>query len=66
MRSGGRTSCSSWNERTAGSSGGPDGGVEARASPAAPPPMVSVNANGGSRADLKGRPKFGLFFETEI
>jgi len=63
MGSGGHTSCCSWKDRTAGRSGGPDGGV---LSPAALPLMISVSANQSSREILKGCPKFGPFFETEI
>ena len=66
MRRGGHTSCCSWKERIGGRVGGPDSGVEARASPAAPPPMISVNANQSSRADLKSCPKFGPFLKPKF
>ena len=66
MQRGGHTSCCSWEERIGGRVGGPDSGVEERDSPAVPPPMISVSANGSSRADLTGRPKFGLFLKPKF
>ena len=40
--------------------------MEAAASPAEPPPMVSVIASWSSRADLRGGPKFGPFLKPKF